>query len=154
MLERILVPLDGSVAAESALGYVEDLLAKFSTETKTEITLLQVLAPVVHHAVGGRESNYANQTEAELRRLEKSAMDYLHTAGEPLRQKGAIVMAKVVVGNSPEEIVKAAEDVKADLIAISTHGRSGISRWAFGSVTDRVLRLGVDIPVTVIRALR
>jgi len=81
-------------------------------------------------------------------------MDYLHDAGEVLRRKGALVLAKVAVGNAPEEIVKAAEEIKANLIAMSTHGRSGISRWAFGSVTERILRMGGDIPITVVRARR
>jgi len=54
MHERILVPLDGSKVAESALRYIEDLVSKLSPEVKVEITLLQVLSPVVHHVVGGR----------------------------------------------------------------------------------------------------
>ena len=57
----------------------------------------------------------------------------------------------VVVGSAADEIIKASEELNVDLIAMSTHGRSGISRWAFGSVTDRVLR-GGSKPVLMVRA--
>ena len=50
-----------------------------------------------------------------------------------------------------DEIIKAEEDVNADLVAMSTHGRAGISRWGFGSVTDKVLR-GGKVPVLMVRA--
>ena len=55
------------------------------------------------------------------------------------------------VGEAADEIVKAADEINADIIAMSTHGRSGLSRWAFGSVTDKVLR-GGNKPVLVVRA--
>ena len=55
------------------------------------------------------------------------------------------------VGSAAEEIIKAADEINADLIAMSTHGRSGLSRWAFGSVTDRVMR-GGNVPILVVRA--
>ena len=53
--------------------------------------------------------------------------------------------------SSAEEIIKAEADLDVDLIAMSTHGRRGISRWAFGSVTEKVLR-GGSVPVLVVRA--
>ncbi len=55
------------------------------------------------------------------------------------------------VGRAADEIIKAADEIDADLIAMSTHGRSGLSRWAFGSVTDRVLRAG-SMPILMVRA--
>ncbi len=154
MYERVLVPLDGSKLAENALLYVEELVSKLSPEVKVEITRLQVLSPVVHHVVGGRESPNVARTKAELEQLEQKAMDYLRIAGGALRRKGAVVTAKVAVGNPPEEIIKAAEEIKADSIVMSTHGRSGISRWAFGSVTNRILQMEVNTPITVVRPLR
>ena len=56
------------------------------------------------------------------------------------------------IGDASEEIIKAAEEINADLIAMSTHGRSGLSRWAFGSVTDKVLRRGGRVPILTVRA--
>ena len=79
-------------------------------------------------------------------------MKYLEEVGGNLRNKGATVTFKVSVGQSPaEEIIKAEEEYNADLVAMSTHGRAGISRWAFGNVTDKVLR-GGKVPVLMVRA--
>jgi len=152
MYERILIPLDGSQVGESALPYVEDLLSKLSSEVKVEVTLLQVLHPVSPHVVGGYEIPDVAYTETEMEESKKKAIDYLNKAGETLRSKGATVTAKVEVGDASEEIIKVAEEINADLIAMSTHGRSGLSRWAFGSVTDKVLRRGGIIPVLTVRA--
>ena len=63
-----------------------------------------------------------------------------------------MVNTKVEVGDAAEEIVKAADEIGANLIAMSTHGRAGISRWAFGSVTDKVLRHGKSVPILMVRA--
>ena len=60
---------------------------------------------------------------------------------------------KASCGGADEGIIEAADEVKVDLIAMSTHGRSVISRWAVGSVTDRVLRSG-DRPIFMVRAPR
>ena len=84
----------------------------------------------------------------------KKATDYLNKVGETLRSKGATVTARVGIGDASEEIIKVAEEINADLIAMSTHGRSGLSRWAFGSVTDKVLRRGGQVPILTVRAPR
>jgi nucleotide-binding universal stress UspA family protein len=68
-----------------------------------------------------------------------------------LKSKGISVNILVTSGNAAEEILKVADKVKADLIAMSTHGRSGLRRLAFGSITDKVLR-GSRIPVLMVRA--
>ena len=153
MYERIIVPLDGSKVGEAALPYVEDLVAKLSPEVKVEVILLQVLAQSASHVVGGGEvAAIVPYTEKELEQTKKKANDYLNETGEALRSKAATVTAKVSVGDASEEIVKTAEEVNANLIAMSTHGRSGFSRWAFGSVTDKVLRREGRIPIAMIRA--
>jgi nucleotide-binding universal stress UspA family protein len=56
----------------------------------------------------------------------------------------------VTVGHAAEEIIKVSHDINADLIAMSTHGRSGLSHWALGSITEKVLRES-EIPVLTIR---
>ena len=58
---------------------------------------------------------------------------------------------RVETGNPAMEIIRVANEINANLIAMSTHGRSGITRWAFGSITDRVLR-GATTPVFLVRA--
>jgi len=153
MYEKILVPLDGSKVGESVLPYVEDLVSKLSPEVKAEVTLFQSLSPAQPRTVSGREVPDVAYARKEMEDNQKKAMDYLNKAGEALRSKGVTVTAKVGVGDdAAEEIVKAAEEIKADLIAMSTHGRSGISRLAFGSVADKVLRRGTKVPILMVRA--
>jgi nucleotide-binding universal stress UspA family protein len=151
MKEKILVPLDGSKVGEAALPYVEDLVAKLLPEVKVEVTLIQVLSSLSHYVVAGEASARIPYTEREIEQMKKLASRYLRRTGQTLRKKGASIKVKVSVGHAADEIIKAADEINVDLIAMSTHGRSGLSRWAFGSVTDRVLR-GGNKPVLVVRA--
>lgn len=153
MYERILVPLDGSKVGEAALPHVEELVTKMLPETNVEVTLLQVVSSLSHYIVAGEASAQVPYTEQEVEQIKKRSADYLDQAGESLRTSGATVRVRVSVGRAAEEIIKTADAIKVDLIAMSTHGRSGISRWAFGSVTDRVLRSG-DRPILMVRAPR
>ncbi len=151
MSERILLPLDGSKVGEAALPYVEDLVTKFLPAPKVEVTLIQVLSSLSHYVVAGEASARIPYTEQEIEQMKKVATKYLMGAGEALRKKGATTKVRIAVGNAAEEIIKAADGINADFIAMSTHGRSGFSRWAFGSVTDKVMR-GANRPVLVVRA--
>ena len=100
---------------------------------------------------GGEVITSVSHTERELKIIKGKAMDYLNKAGEGLRSEGAIVKIKVGIGNTAEEIINTADEIDADWIAMSTHGWSGITRWAFSSVTDKVLR-GGNKPMLVVRA--
>ncbi len=151
MYERILIPLDGSKVGEAALPYVEELVSKLAAGTKVEVTLLQVVSSLIHYVIAGEASASIPYTEEEMEQIKKKAIDYLDKAGEGLRSKGAIVRTKVETGNAAKGINKVADETNADLIAMSTHGRSGFSRLALGSVTDKVLR-GGNIPLLVVRA--
>jgi nucleotide-binding universal stress UspA family protein len=154
MDERILVPLDGSQAGEAALAYVGELLSKLSPEVKAEVILFHVLSAksVAITSIGGAVE--LPFTKNQMEETSKTVIDYLDKTGESLRNKGAKATAKVAFGDASEEIIKASEEINANLIAMSTHGRSGISRWAFGSITDKVLRHGGRIPITVVKALK
>ncbi len=154
MYEKILVPLDGSKIGEAALPHVEDLVSKISPGAKVEVILFQVLSRVTHAIAAGEVTANVPYTEQELEQAKQRAIDYLNETGEALRSKGATVTAKVVIGNAADEIVKAADEINANLIAMSTHGRSGLSRWAFGSITDRVLRHEESVPILMVRAPR
>ena len=152
MYERILVPLDGSKVGEAALPYIEDIVSKLSPEVKVEVTLFQAVSSLSHYIPAGEVAAFVPYTETEIKQIKKKAMDYLKKTGEGLRSKGTIVKTKVGIGNASEEIIKVAEEINADLIAMSTHGRSGLSRWAFGSVTDKVLRRGGTVPIVMVKA--
>ena len=151
MYERVLVPLDGSKVGEAALSHVEKLVARrIAGGLDVEITLFEVL-PRTHYVAIASGATLVPYNEKELEEIKKETMDYLDKAGEGLRNKGATVKAIVETGSTAEMINKVADETNADLIAMSTHGRSGFSRLALGSVTDKVLR-GGNIPVLVVRA--
>lgn len=151
MYEKILVPLDGSKLGEAALPYVEGLVSKLASVSEVEVTLFQVLSLLTHWVIAGEASVSIPYTEPEMEQFKQQAINYLGNVGEGLKSKGATVKIRIGVGSAVEEIISAASAIDADLIAMSTHGRSGLSRWAFGSVTDRVLR-GGTAPVLVVRA--
>lgn len=153
MSERILMPLDGSKLGEAALSYVDKLISGLAPDEKVEITLFHVITTVTHAphipAVGGVVSVPYN--EEELAEMKAAATDYLNKVSDGLRNEKVTVICKVSVSEKPaEEIIKVEVEVNADLVAMSTHGRSGISRFAIGSVADKVLR-GGTVPVLMVR---
>ena len=151
MYERILVPLDGSKVGEAALAHVEQLVSKIAPQVKTQIILLQVISSLTHYVIAGEASVQVPYTDREMAQIKRKAKEYLDKAGECLKKKGVTVKARIATGRAAEEIIKAADELKADLIAMSTHGRSGLSRLTFGSITDKVLRSS-NVPVLVVRA--
>ena len=151
MALKILIPLDGSKTGETALPYVEELVSKLSPRVKVEFTLLQVVSLLTHYVAAGELMTPISYTDREMAQIQRQARDYLNTVGKGIRSKKVSVKIRVRVGNAAEEIIKAADEINVDLIAMSTHGRHGISRWAFGSVTDKVLR-GGHKPVLLVRA--
>ena len=141
MFERILIPLDGSARAELILSQVARILQR----EDSEILLLRV---VDLPASVGRVSL------RELRNLEREeAQKYLHAIARRFREKGAKVHARVAEGSPADAILDTARREDVTLIAMSTHGRSGVARWALGSVTEKVARAS-DVPLLVVRSFR
>ncbi len=151
MFERVLVPLDGSKVGEAALPVIGQLVNKLAPGSKIEIILIGVITLLRHWVVVGEASAPVSYTEEELKIIRDRVMDYLTNTGESLKSQGINVRAIVNTGNASDEILKVARENKVDLIAMSTHGRSGLRRLAFGSITDKVLR-GSHIPVLMVRA--
>lgn len=151
MFEKVLVPLDGSTVGEAALPVIERLVTKLPPETKVEVTLLGVITLLRHWVVVGEASAPVSYTEEELNLIKQRVINYLEKTGESLKSRGVTVRTIVSTGTAAEEILKAADEINSDLIAMSTHGRSGLRRMAFGSITDKVLR-GASIPVLMVRA--
>ncbi len=151
MHERILIPLDGSRVGEAALHCVKELVIKLSPKVKVEVTLFQAVSSLTHYVIAGEASAPVPYTEPEMAQITKRAEEYLAKIGQELQAKNVVVRSKVSVGKAADEINKVADELDVDLIAMSTHGRSGISQWAFGSVTSRVLRSG-NRPVLMVRA--
>ena len=151
MFSKVLVPLDGSKVGEAALPVIGKLIDKMAPGVKIEIILIGVITLLRHWVVVGEASAPVSYSEEELKIIRDRVMDYLAKSGDTLKDKGITVKTMVSTGNASDEILKAAHENKADLIAMSTHGRSGLRRLAFGSITDKVLR-GSHIPVLMVRA--
>ncbi len=140
MHERILVPLDGSAAAEPALAYVE------------LIPSLRVRLLAVEPDVRGPMLASAPEVAAWRSEREGDLRGYLERVGEALRRQGRTVEAAVEFGDPAERIIAAAAD--ADLIAMTTHGRGAGGRALFGSVADRVVRYAPAATLVVRGGLR
>ncbi|MFC1909772.1 universal stress protein [Chloroflexota bacterium] len=149
MNERILVPLDGSKTGEAALPVIETVISKFSKDVEVEVTLLNVITGLTHWVVAGEASAPVRYTDNEIEVIKKNATDYLEKVGQPLKDLGVTVVSRAEIGNAPDIILKIADETKPNLIAMSTHGRSGFSALAFGSVTNKVLK-GANIPVLTV----
>ncbi len=147
MYSKVVVPLDGSELAEGVLPHVVEMIR----DRGSQVYLLSVaplgrrVAPtaVVHPASAG--------TPGERQRVERELVEYLRIVAKRLEPVAAGVQVGVRFGRPADDILDFASEVGADLVAMSTHGRSGLSRWVFGSVADRVLR-GAACPVLLVRA--
>lgn len=156
MYSKIVVPLDGSKLAESVLPHVEVLAQGCATEV---ITLISVTEHIVgsQHLVGYAQPigplpppQTITSIPVSLGRKQQQAERYLTRIANRLRKKGLKVVTAVGIGRPAEEIVKYAVENGSDLIAMASHGRSGLSRWALGSVADKVLRSS-PIPVLIVK---
>jgi nucleotide-binding universal stress UspA family protein len=149
LLNRILLPLDGSKAGEAAVAYVGELMSRL----ESEVTLFGVISSGQHiRSVGGLD--YINYPPEQMEMFKKEAQEYLDGVYRRLRRrKGSVkVTINVGAGDVGQEILKFAEDKKVNLIAISSHGHSGIEKWVFGSIANKVV-LNSKAPVLVVKAL-
>ena len=144
LLKKILVPLDGSKVGETAIPHAEALAHKLGSE----LVLLHVVEPEPSLPTDTLTAVY----RARNKGVEKTAIEYVKGIEKSLRTKGLIASGVVLSGYPADGIVKYSMENEIDLIAMSTHGRSGISRWAIGSVTDKILHYGT-IPVLVEHAI-
>jgi nucleotide-binding universal stress UspA family protein len=126
-IERILVPLDGSKCAENILPKVE----KLATDLKAKICLLRVARA---HTFPG-----VDPTDAEVK-VVREAEEYVGRIQESLKAKGFDVDWHVRYGDEAEEILDHIGQKEVDLVAMSTHGRSGVKRFLLGSVAEKLLR--------------
>jgi nucleotide-binding universal stress UspA family protein len=155
MYRNILVPLDGSEFSECSLKHVQAIAKGCNVPVVTLLTVMEQ-PPYMFPSEGGNQS----QVEAMVREQEQmrtQAMDnankYLTKASGNLRLENINVKTDIV--QAPENqgvadvILEYADNSSADLIIMSTHGRSGISRWALGSIADRIVRSAKSPVLTV-----
>jgi nucleotide-binding universal stress UspA family protein len=148
MYSRIVVPLDGSELAEGVLPHVAEMIRGRGSQVHL-LSVAPLLKGQASAAVDASPSS-ASMSE-ERKRIERELAGYLRTVAQRLEPVAADVQVGVRFGLPADEILTFAGEVDADLVAMSTHGRSGIGRWVFGSVADKVLR-GATCPVLLVRA--
>ena len=154
MARRILIPLDGSQLAEQVLPHVKALVECQGAE----VHLLSV-APVIDNVAASvmlypwyvYREQLADE-DVERKRIETELTNYLQGIARDLEQMGARVCCVVRFGSPADQVLAYASEHKIELIAMCTHGRSGLARWAYGSVADRVLRAS-SCPVLLVRAV-
>jgi nucleotide-binding universal stress UspA family protein len=135
VFERILVCLDGSDLAEQMLPYAIEIARRFGSR----LTLLEVTAPP--SAVVEPTTGYYHATSPkEVQDSEEEAAGYLEKVAEPLQSRGLDIEYLTLPGSPGRTIVEYAEENEIDLIILGSHGRSGFSRFAFGSIADYVLK--------------
>jgi nucleotide-binding universal stress UspA family protein len=142
MFRRVIVPLDGSALAEGIIPF----LLQIAGPLDAEIVLLRVLQPVPPEVIEG--SRHVVLEDVESRMAE--ARSYLAPIAAQLAAAGIRVTTEVRRGEPVLEILAGAREMGADLIAMTTHGRSGLGRLLFGSVAEAVLRQ-TEVPVFLMR---
>jgi nucleotide-binding universal stress UspA family protein len=141
---KILAPLDGSDIGEAALPYAETI----ATNSRASVSLLQVISPP-----GTVEANLLGGPDWRkfVKAMHDAGENYLKSVAERLSGRGIKVTYEVATGDPADKIVEYAEDKGINLIAMSTHGRTGVARWVLGSVADKVLH-GARIPILLVRS--
>jgi nucleotide-binding universal stress UspA family protein len=133
MYQHIVLPLDGSDISETAIPHVETLALACGTK---KVIILHVV-----------ETGRYEKLMAAGRR----PGDYLQRIADKLKAKGISTAIEVLTGDPSEAIVSYAENNPCDIIVMASHGRSGVTRWAVGSVADKVFRASI-VPVPMVKA--
>ena len=146
MYKTILAPLDGSTRAEAILSHVEELALR----TGAKVVFLQVIESTP--LLVGPDIEYVEKYQELLDQLLEEKKESLNKIREDFTGKG--IEADIFVSHGPvvEEIVKVAKDEDADLVAIASHGHTGLKRVFYGSVAAGVLHR-IDRPLLIIRSV-
>lgn len=153
-MDHLMVLLDGTPLAEQILEQAVPLARLL----KARVMLTRVVRPVLRPdylpegtTIGWLDTSTIEQVRQHQIELEKDAHDYLDQIARRLRDTELEVDVRVLVGEQPAvRILDEAEAARTRMIALTTHGRSGLSRLVLGSVADKVVR-GAHVPVLVQR---
>jgi len=150
MFKKILVCMDGSELAEQILPYVKAQARSF----KSTVVLLHVTAERIITTPGiPGAPGYPVQTQSMMKEMEQEmfrADEYLNKLAAGFKRSGIRTKCEVLEGSVGESIVKYAKENKINLIAMASHGRSGVGRMILGSIADFVLR-EAGLPILIIR---
>jgi nucleotide-binding universal stress UspA family protein len=137
MYDTILLPTDGSDAAENAAAHAIDIARRYDATIHT----VYVVDTSMGVSLGTGEplrSKLEQEGDAAIQRIE-----------ELVTEAGLDVTGEKRDGSPHEEILAAARESEADLVVMGTHGRTGLDRYLLGSVTERVVR-SADVPVLTV----
>jgi nucleotide-binding universal stress UspA family protein len=149
MYKKIMVPLDGSKLAECVFPHLETIVKGCKA---AEVIIVQAVEPI--SVPYGREvSQFTSleQVKAFETHQKVEAEKYLKEIVARLKKTGVNAKAEAIYGKAGEALSDYANKNEVDLVIIATHGRSGVSRWVWGSVADRLVR-SVSAPVLMVRA--
>ena len=144
-LDKILVTLDGSQFSEAIIPHVE----KLAKSMNSEVTLLRVIEPAKLPQLAA----YSDREKYEkdfMAKMEREAERYLAKKRTALESKGVKVNSAFLIGKPVETILQYSEEKSANLVALTTHGFSGISKWAYGSVASKIIE-GSPKPILLVR---
>ena len=148
MYQKIMVPLDGSELAECVLLHVETIAQAGGVQS---VVFVRAVEPFSMSSVrGGPDFTEEQIKEIDSRTL-TAAKNYLDQLVSRLDYGQVNVQKEVITGKVAESLADYATKNEVDLIVTATHGRSGVSRWVWGSVADRLLRSSC-VPVLMVRA--
>lgn len=137
IFSKILLPLDGSTEGERALPTVLEIAGKLGSE----VTLLSVVESSQRvHTIGGLD--FVRFSEEQVRDMEKELSAYLDKALERFRGRNIKARGELRSGHAAEEIINCAKAAGTRLVAMASHGKSGLREWVFGSVSNKVLHAG------------
>ncbi|MEZ4674746.1 MAG: universal stress protein [Caldilineaceae bacterium] len=143
-IKRLLVPLDGSSLAEEALLHAV-ALAKSTGASLLLLHVIQAIDPTNQRLLFHTKA----EAESALHQWTLDGENYLTSVGQRLQQQGVTAEGRVRVGDPDRMICATAVDAAIDMVVMSTHGRTGIKRWVYGSVANKVLR-GIECPLLLI----
>ena len=148
---RVIVPVDGSLWAEAVLPHV----ALISKGLDLAVDLVRVMPTHEHLRLAVPPGLFTGSSaESGLERANEEASEYLEQLKDGLLNQGVSpVQVHLLHGDPTSSIVDIASETRDRLVAMTTHGRSGVGRWALGSVADRVIRYSGD-PVLLVRAAK
>ena len=145
MYKKILVPLDGSRRAEKILTHVEHL----AKANQSEVVFLKVVQPII--ITDGYKGILIDESRGESQRKVDSSLEYLAGIEEQFNKIGITTDKISMIGSIVITIIEVSQNENIDLIAMASHGRSGLSRVFYGSVAAGVLN-SIDRPLLLIRS--
>lgn len=136
-LRNVLVPLDGSAVSEQALPHARQIASAFGAR----LTLLRVGKILAPEALGIPELSMALASELQQHqvKVESKLLEYLEQLALPMREQGLEVVTDVELGDAATIICQTADSERVDLVVMTSHGRTGLARFLYGSVAERVL---------------